>query len=176
MQRFPPPTRLLRARLADVSAAARQTVTPEAEGLRKTEEDHGCPVSEHLTLPTDSVSSPSRCTTLVVFLTLVVEAPHSVGPAGRPLRVFKSDVVHPGLLRLPRLQPVQVQQVAGHRRRAAGPRPLLEAEHVQQRGLEVPQQVMALGGRTTLQAGNFLLPFFRYQTSMVALSQQDLAY
>ena len=109
-------------------------------------------------------------------LTFVVEAPHCVGPAGWPLWVLKSDVMRSGLLSLPRLQPVEVQQVARHRSRAAGPRPPLEAEHVQQRGLEVPQQFMALSGRTTLQARYFLFPFFRYQTSMVALSQQDLAY
>lgn len=113
----------------------------------------------------------------------MVEASHSVGAASRPLGVLEAGVVRPcsggggpGLLGLAGLQAVEVQQVLGHDGGAAGPRAPLQAEHVQQRALEVAEQLMALavgGGR---QAGwRATLPFLGYQTGMASLPQQDVA-
>lgn len=109
----------------------------------------------------------------------MVEASDSVGAAGRPLGVLGGGTVwHGGLLGLAGLHAVQVQQVLGHDGRAAGPRPPLQAEHVQQRALEVAEQLMARaasGGGGQAMGGRTTLPFLRYQTGMASLPQQDVA-
>lgn len=47
-------------------------------------------------------------------LTLMVESSHSIRSTRGPLGIIKVDVVARGILKLPGLQAVQVEQILGH--------------------------------------------------------------
>lgn len=75
----------------------------------------------------------------------MVETSHGVGTAGRFFGILEAEVVH-FLLLVSGLEAIEIQHVRGNEGRLAGLRTASQPEHLEEGGLEPPQEFMAWEG------------------------------